>query len=70
MRLYRSALSHGTLGGKTRPLWMSASGVTSHPRRGRDILLVTGHDEPNAKMVISVPPGIEPGASVDAIDTG
>ena len=49
---------------------MSASGVTSHPRRGRDILLVTGHDEPNAKMVISVPPGIEPGASVDAIDTG
>ena len=37
--------------------------------RGRDILLVTGYDEPNAKMVISVPPGIEPRrVSVDAIE--
>ena len=36
---------------------------------GRDILLVTGYDEANAKIVLSVPPGIEPRrVSVDAIE--
>ena len=36
---------------------------------GRDILLVTGYDEANARMRISVPPGIEPRrVSVDAIE--
>jgi ribulose-5-phosphate 4-epimerase/fuculose-1-phosphate aldolase len=50
---------------------MSASGVDKSQLEvaGRDILLVTGYDEPNAKMIISVPPGIEPRrVSVDAIE--
>src|SRR4026209_2711263 len=42
--------------------WMSASGVDKSQLEvaGRDILLVTGYDEDNARMQISVPPGIEP----------
>src|SRR4026209_2492033 len=74
MRLYQDGgLSYGNLSARkdgTR-FWMSASGVDKSQLEvaGRDILLVTGYDEPNAKMVISVPPGIEPRrVSVDAIE--
>src|SRR6187399_3719676 len=73
-RLYSiGGLSYGNLSARkdaTR-FWMSASGVDKSQLEvaGRDILLVTGYDEPNAKMVISVPPGIEPRrVSVDAIE--
>jgi ribulose-5-phosphate 4-epimerase/fuculose-1-phosphate aldolase len=50
---------------------MSASGVdkTALEEAGRDILLVTGYDEANTSMRISVPPGVEPRrVSVDAIE--
>jgi len=74
MRLYQvGGLSYGNLSARkdeTR-FWMSASGVdkTQLEVAGRDILLVTGYDEANAKMVLSVPPGIEPRrVSVDAIE--
>jgi ribulose-5-phosphate 4-epimerase/fuculose-1-phosphate aldolase len=74
MRLYQvGGLSYGNLSARkdaTR-FWMSASGVDKSQLEvaGRDILLVTGYDEPNAKMIISVPPGIEPRrVSVDAIE--
>jgi len=74
MRLYSvGGLSYGNLSARkdaTR-FWMSASGVDKSQLEvaGRDILMVTGYDEPNAKMVISVPPGIEPRrVSVDAIE--
>jgi len=74
MRLYQvGGLSYGNLSARkdeTR-FWMSASGVDKSQLEvaGRDILLVTGYDEPNAKMLISVPPGIEPRrVSVDAIE--
>ncbi len=74
MRLYQvGGLSYGNLSARkdeTR-FWMSASGVdkTELEEPGRDILLVTGYDEPNARMVISVPPGVEPRrVSVDAIE--
>jgi ribulose-5-phosphate 4-epimerase/fuculose-1-phosphate aldolase len=74
MRLYQvGGLSYGNLSARkdaTR-FWMSASGVDKSQLEvaGRDILLVTGYDEPNAKMVISVPPGVEPRrVSVDAIE--
>ena len=74
MRLYQvGGLSYGNLSARkdeTR-FWMSASGVDKSQleQAGRDILLVTGYDEPNAKMLISVPPGIEPRrVSVDAIE--
>ena len=74
MRLYQvGGLSYGNLSARkdaTR-FWMSASGVDKSQLEvaGRDILLVTGYDEPNAKMMISVPPGIEPRrVSVDAIE--
>src|SRR6476646_3848388 len=74
MRLYQvGGLSYGNLSARkdeTR-FWMSASGVdkTALEEAGRAILLVTGYDEPNAKMIISVPPGIEPRrVSVDAIE--
>ena len=74
MRLYQvGGLSYGNLSARkdaTR-FWMSASGVDKSQLEvaGRDILMVTGYDEPNAKMVISVPPGIEPRrVSVDAIE--
>ena len=74
MRLYSvGGLSYGNLSARkdaTR-FWMSASGVdkTDLEIPGRDILLVVGYDEPNAKIVLSVPPGIEPRrVSVDAIE--
>jgi hypothetical protein len=74
MRLYQvGGLSYGNLSARkdaTR-FWMSASGVdkTQLEQPGRDILLVSGYDEPNAKMILSVPPGIEPRrVSVDAIE--
>ena len=74
MRLYQvGGLSYGNLSARkdaTR-FWMSASGVdkTQLEVPGRDILLVSGYDEANAKMILSVPPGIEPRrVSVDAIE--
>jgi ribulose-5-phosphate 4-epimerase/fuculose-1-phosphate aldolase len=74
MRLYQvGGLSYGNLSARkdaTR-FWMSASGVdkTQLEQPGRDILLVTGYDEANARMVLSIPPGIEPRrVSVDAIE--
>ena len=74
MRLYSiGGLSYGNLSARkdaTR-FWMSASGVdkTALEEPGRDILLVTGYDEENARMRISVPPGVEPRrVSVDAIE--
>jgi ribulose-5-phosphate 4-epimerase/fuculose-1-phosphate aldolase len=74
MRLYQvGGLSYGNLSARkdaTR-FWMSASGVDKSQleQAGRDILLVTGYDEENARMRISVPPGIEPRrVSVDAIE--
>ncbi|MSO58411.1 MAG: class II aldolase/adducin family protein [Thermoleophilia bacterium] len=74
MRLYQvGGLSYGNLSARkdaTR-FWMSASGVDKSQlvTPGRDILLVSGYDEANARMRISVPPGIEPRrVSVDAIE--
>jgi ribulose-5-phosphate 4-epimerase/fuculose-1-phosphate aldolase len=74
MRLYQvGGLSYGNLSARKDEVrfWMSASGVdkTALEEPGRDILLVTGYDEPNARMRISVPPGVEPRrVSVDAIE--
>jgi ribulose-5-phosphate 4-epimerase/fuculose-1-phosphate aldolase len=74
MRLYQvGGLSYGNLSQRldeTR-FWMSASGVdkSNLEKVGQDILLVKDYDEPNAKIVLSVPPGIEPRrVSVDAIE--
>jgi ribulose-5-phosphate 4-epimerase/fuculose-1-phosphate aldolase len=74
MRLYSvGGLSYGNLSARkdaTR-FWMSASGVdkTDLELPGRDILLVVGYDEAKAKILLSVPPGIEPRrVSVDAIE--
>jgi hypothetical protein len=74
MRLYQvGGLSYGNLSARkdeTR-FWMSASGVDKSQLEtvGRDILLVTGYDEANARIVLSVPPGLEPRrVSVDAIE--
>ncbi|MCZ7589636.1 MAG: class II aldolase/adducin family protein [Gaiella sp.] len=74
MRLYQvGGLSYGNLSARkdaTR-FWMSASGADKSQLdvAGRDILLVTGYDEENATMIISVPPGVEPRrVSVDAIE--
>ena len=73
MRLYQvGGLSYGNLSARKdeNRFWMSASGVDKSQLEvpGRDILMVVGYDEPNARMVISVPPGIEPRrVSVDAI---
>ena len=59
MRLYQvGGLSYGNLSARkdaTR-FWMSASGVDKSQLEvaGRDILLVTGYDEANARMRISV----------------
>jgi hypothetical protein len=61
MRLYSvGGLSYGNLSARkdeTR-FWMSASGVdkTQLEVPGRDILMVTGYDEANARIVLSVPP--------------
>jgi len=74
MRLYGvGGLSYGNLSARkddTR-FWMSASGVDKARLEtpGRDILLVSDYDAENARMVLSVPPGIEPRrVSVDAIE--
>ena len=51
--------------------WMSASGVDKSNLReiGRDVLMVKDFDAQAGKMILSVPPGIEPRrASVDAIE--
>ena len=74
MRLYSvGGMSYGNLSARLdeKRFWMSASGVDKSNLRdiGTDILLVTGYDEPNATIVLSVPPGIEPRrVSVDAIE--
>ena len=73
-RLYGiGGLSYGNLSRRCdgRRFWMSASGVdkTALDIPGRDILLVSGYDEAERKIVVSVPPGIEPRrVSVDAIE--
>lgn len=73
-RLYGiGGLSYGNLSARkdeTR-FWMSASGVdkTKLDVPGRDILLVTGYDPVDNKMILSVPPNVEPRrVSVDAIE--
>ena len=73
-RLYGiGGLSYGNLSARkdeTR-FWMSASGVDKARLEtpGRDILLVSGYDAEHARIVLSVPPGIEPRrVSVDAIE--
>ncbi len=74
MRLYSvGGLSYGNLSARKDEarFWMSASGVdkTQLEVPGRDILLVKDYDEANGKIVLSVPPGIEPRrVSVDAIE--
>jgi ribulose-5-phosphate 4-epimerase/fuculose-1-phosphate aldolase len=74
MRLYQvGGLSYGNLSQRqdaTR-FWMSASGVdkSSLEDVGTDMLLVTGYDEKTGKILLSVPPGVEPRrVSVDAIE--
>jgi ribulose-5-phosphate 4-epimerase/fuculose-1-phosphate aldolase len=73
-RLYSiGGLSYGNLSmrkDETR-FWMTASGVdkANLETPGRDILLVSGYDPAEAKMVLSVPPTVEPRrVSVDAIE--
>jgi ribulose-5-phosphate 4-epimerase/fuculose-1-phosphate aldolase len=73
-RLYGiGGLSYGNLSARkdaTR-FWMSASGVDKSKldEPGRDILLVSGYDADNLKIVLSVPPAVEPRrVSVDAIE--
>ena len=73
-RLYGiGGLSYGNLSARkdeTR-FWMSASGVDKAKLEtpGRDILLVSGYDAENGRIVLSVPPGVEPRrVSVDAIE--
>ena len=73
MRLYHAGgLSYGNpppRKDETR-FWMSASGVDKSQLEhvGRDLLLVTGYDEPSARIVFSVPPGIEPPARLGGRD--
>ena len=73
-RLYGvGGLSYGNLSIRKdgRRFWMSASGVDKSKleQPGRDILLVSDYDEVNGRMVLSVPPGVEPRrVSVDAIE--
>jgi ribulose-5-phosphate 4-epimerase/fuculose-1-phosphate aldolase len=73
-RLYGiGGLSYGNLSQRKdeRRFWMSASGVDKSKleQPGRDILLVSDYDEPAGRIVVSVPPGIEPRrVSVDAIE--
>ena len=73
-KLYNiGGLSYGNLSQRLdeNRFWMSASGVDKGKLEtpGRDILLVVDYDEENGKMVLSVPPGIEPRrVSVDAIE--
>jgi len=73
-RLYGiGGLSYGNLSARKdeQRFWMSASGVdkTKLDIPGRDILLVSDYDAENGRMVLSVPPGVEPRrVSVDAIE--
>ena len=73
-RLYGvGGLSYGNLSIRLdeNRFWMSASGVDKSKlaQPGRDILLVSDYDEENGRMVLSVPPGVEPRrVSVDAIE--
>ncbi len=73
-RLYGiGGLSYGNLSQRkddTR-FWMSASGVdkTRLDVPGRDILLVSGYEPARNRMILSVPPDVEPRrVSVDAIE--
>lgn len=66
-------LSYGNLSARKdqRRFWMSASGVdkTKLDVPGRDILLVSDYDRRHGRMVLSVPPEVEPRrVSVDAIE--
>src|SRR6266496_5575557 len=73
-RLYGiGGLSYGNLSQRKdeRRFWMSASGVdkSALEKPGRDILLVSNYDHENGRIVLSVPPGVEPRrVSVDAIE--
>jgi hypothetical protein len=73
-RLYGvGGLSYGNLSARKdeRRFWMSASGVDKSRLEtpGRDILLVSDYDAENNRMVLSVPPNVEPRrVSVDAIE--
>jgi ribulose-5-phosphate 4-epimerase/fuculose-1-phosphate aldolase len=73
-RLYGiGGLSYGNLSQRkdARRFWMSASGVDKSALEtpGRDILLVSNYDQKNGRIVLSVPPGVEPRrVSVDAIE--
>ncbi len=73
-RLYGiGGLSYGNLSQRKdeRRFWMSASGVdkTMLEVPGRDILLVSGYEPEHNRMILSVPPGVEPRrVSVDAIE--
>jgi hypothetical protein len=73
-RLYSiGGLSYGNLSARKddRRFWMSASGVDKSKldEPGRDILLVSGYDEDAGRMILSVPPDVEPRrVSVDAIE--
>ncbi len=73
-RLYGiGGLSYGNLSARKdeRRFWMSASGVdkTKLEVPGRDILLVSDYDAEHGRMILSVPPDVEPRrVSVDAIE--
>ena len=73
-RLYGiGGLSYGNLSARkdAKRFWMSASGVDKSKLEipGRDILLVSDYDEVNGRMILSVPPNVEPRrVSVDAIE--
>jgi ribulose-5-phosphate 4-epimerase/fuculose-1-phosphate aldolase len=73
-RLYTiGGLSYGNLSARKdrERFWMSASGVDKSKLRepGRDILLVSGYDPVARRIVLSVPPDVEPRrVSVDAIE--
>jgi len=73
-RLYGlGGLSYGNLSARKdeRRFWMSASGVDKAKleQPGRDILLVSDYDAEHARIVLSVPPDVEPRrVSVDAIE--
>ncbi len=73
-RLYGiGGLSYGNLSQRKdeRRFWMSASGVdkTKLEIPGRDILLVSDYDAAQNRMVLTVPPSVEPRrVSVDAIE--
>ncbi len=73
-RLYGiGGLSYGNLSQRKdeRRFWMSASGVDKSALEtpGRDILLVSNYDAAGGRIVLSVPPDVEPRrVSVDAIE--